>query len=89
MKAPFNLLLRNLQIHLSSHEITSLPLNFLNGLFCFLKNFCFPEKLSPNMESILPQVPVSKTEQVNVQVNVSLEQKLFFFFKIYFFLIGG
>ena len=34
--------------------------------------------ISPNMESLLPQVPVSKTEQVNVQVNVSLEQKLFF-----------
>ena len=45
--------------------------------------------ISPNMESLLPQVPVSKTEQVNVQVNVSLEQKLFFFFFFFFFFFSS
>ena len=41
MKVPFNLLLHNLQIQLSSHEITILPLNFLNGFlfFFFLRIF--------------------------------------------------
>ena len=44
VKAPFNLLLCNLQIHLSSHEITILPLNFLNRLL-FFKEFLFPSKI--------------------------------------------
>ena len=84
MKVPFNLLLHNLQIQLSSHEITILSLNFLNGLFFFFKNFYFPEKLNGKTWNKL-LVPrwnlfclgcLSVKPNFYVQVNVPLDQKL-------------